>query len=339
MVHSNPEHGPGLGRSPPPEATRPRSTPAEPPAREVPPPAIARIHGPPSPAEIECARLEALVELLDDDSPSVVLAARRMLEGAGKLANGALRHAGRDPRARLRARARAVTARREQVQVMRRLFRHATRPVIDLERALFLLGRLDRFDLDCRPFVATLNAMAAEVARRAIREEHELTRLMVLPQYLGNEMGFIGSEVDFEHPDNIHLHRVLERKRGMPLVLTAIYMFVARRAGMRAAAIPMPGRVLLRLHTSRRSLIVDPFAGGRLRTHADCVRYLAEHRMVPRPEWFRNATDDMLFARHVRNLMNSAQMRGLDRRAHELARLARLLGRTHAVSQVESPRT
>ena len=337
MVHSNPEQGPGLGRSFPPEVTRQRPAAAMPSSREIPPPAIARIPGPPSPAEIECARLEALVELLDDDSPSVFLAVRRMLEEAGKLADGALRRAAGDSRARLRARARTVSARREQTRVMRRLFRHATRPMIDLERALFLLGRLDRFDLDRRPFVATLNAMAAEVARRAVHEEHELTRLMVLPQYLGNEMGFIGSEADFEHPDNIHLHRVLERKRGMPLILTAIYMFVARRAGMRAAAIPIPGRVLLRLHTSRRSLIVDPFAGGRLRTHADCVRYLAEHGMVPRPEWFRNATDDMLFARHVRNLMNSSQMRGLDRQAHELARLARLLGRTHANPQVESP--
>jgi regulator of sirC expression with transglutaminase-like and TPR domain len=160
---------------------------------------------------------------------------------------------------------------------------------------------------------------------------------MVLAHYLGNERGLIGSEVDYHHPDHVYLHRAIVRKRGMPLTLTAIYLLVARRAGIRAAAVPLPGHVLLRLYSGRRSLIIDPFRGGRVRTRSDCLRYLAEQGLVPRPSWFRDATDAMLLQRHARNLMNSYQLRGRARLARDLERVAQVLGRFHT-RLPESPR-
>ena len=114
----------------------------------------------------------------------------------------------------------------------------------------------------------------------------------------------------------------------MPLTLVAIYLFVARRAGFRAAAVALPGRVLLRLYAGRRSLLIDPFKGGRVRTKMDCIKYLAQNGLVPRPEWFRDATDPMLFQRHVLNLMASSQMRGLEGQARELHRLAKVVAQT-----------
>ena len=336
MPPLNPDRDPVPGSSRPRDAVR---TPVVPPAPAEGRPGGESFRGATTPFAIatERGRLEALVELLDDDSSSVHAMARKTLETAGPLTDSALRRAMRDPRARVRGRARAIHSRRREQGVVRRLLRHATRPEIDLESALFLLGRLQNPDLDARPYRRTLDAMAREVMRRTAREEDGLSRAMVLTQYLGNELGFIGSEVDFDHPDHIHLHRVLETKRGMPLALTAVYLFVARRSGIRAAAIPMPGRVLLRLFARRRSLIVDPFQGGRLRTRTDCVNYLAEHGLVPRPEWFRDADDAILFERHVRNLMSSAQLRGRHRLAHELARVAWLVQRTQGAKDAAAP--
>ncbi|HED64466.1 MAG TPA: hypothetical protein ENJ09_02815 [Planctomycetes bacterium] len=219
-------------------------------------------------------------------------------------------------------RARAILAGRERGSTMRRLLGYAAKDEIDLERALFLLGRLDRSDLDTRPYERALDAMAEEVAERAARESDAFARPMVLSQYLGNELGFIGSEVDLTHPDNIHLHRAIERKCGLPLTLTAIYLFVARRAGIRAAPVALPGRVLLRLYAGKRALLIDPFQGGRARTRSDCIRYLAKHGLVPRPDWFHDATDRQLFQRHVLNLMSSSQARGKTQETAELHRLA-----------------
>lgn len=314
------QHPPGrqplLQPSSPQHVTSPT---ARPPARPDPPAALTGL--------ALRRRVDTLVGLLGDESNAVHEVVRDELLRLGRPARPILRRAAKAQPPRLRARARTILGELDRRAVVRRLLRRATKRRIDLERALFLLGRLDRPALDSRPYARALDAMGAEVQRRVSRESNPLSRSMVLAQYLGNELGFIGSEVDYEHPDNVHLHRAIERKRGMPLTLTAIYLFVARRAGVEAAALPLPGHVLLRVRDGRHGLVIDPFHGGKVRTREDCVRYLAEHSLAPRTEWFEEASDRALLQRHVLNLMNSFQVRGFSRAASDLHRVAMVLNR------------
>jgi regulator of sirC expression with transglutaminase-like and TPR domain len=287
--------------------------------------------GPHGTAAGRASSLSALLELLDDDSPTVVAAVRRELEhGGGSAVEHALERAAHGAEARLRIRARDVLAARRRRSVLRRLMRHGARSRIRLEPALFLMAGLSTDRFDARPYRRALDAMALEVRRRLDRETDPSARALVLPHYLGQELGYAGSEDDYHHPDNIHIHRVIERRAGMPLSLSAIYLFVARRVGLRAGMIPLPGHVLLRLHHGERSFLVDPFQGGRVRSRADCLGYLRECDLVPQPEWFDEADDGAMFLRHVMNLVNSYRMRGLSRRARELQAVAGLLARVQA---------
>jgi regulator of sirC expression with transglutaminase-like and TPR domain len=272
-------------------------------------------------------RLAALMALVSDESPTVWARVREELASGGKRSRSALVRAAQSADPRVRSRARRCLADRERRRVLRRLLAFGMREELDLERGLFLLGRLDLPRLDRRPYVRALDALGTRVRQRVARESDPLARAMVLAQVLGNELGFVGAEVDFSHPDNIHLHRAIERKRGMPLTLTAIYLFVARRAGIRAAPLALPGRVMLKVYAGARSILVDPFHGGRVRTRGDLVRYLGEHGLVARPEWFHDASDAALFQRHVLNLMSSSQARGLRRESRELEHLAAAIGR------------
>jgi len=203
----------------------------------------------------------------------------------------------------------------------------ASRP-LDLESAMWRLSRLENPHFDARGYRRALDAMGKAVRERFQAAPDGIAAPLALADYLGNELGYIGSEVDFDHPGNIYLHRAIERKRGMPLTLTVLYLLVARRAGIRAAAVPLPGHVLLRLEAGRRKLLIDPFHGGRLRTRGDCMRHLERHGLVPRPAWFADASDAQLFERAVRNLMQSMAVRGLQRRARWLAELATALARS-----------
>jgi regulator of sirC expression with transglutaminase-like and TPR domain len=276
------------------------------------------------------SRLSVLIELLADDSPAVQSAVGARLAALGRSARSALRRAARDANARRRARARSLLNGLQRQRVLRRLMGFAMRSELDLERGLFLLARLERSDFDCRPYRKALDAMGAEVRARVARIGNGFAAPTALAHYLGNELGFVGCETEFNHPDNIHIHRALERRRGMPLTLVAIYLLVARRAGLQAAPIALPGRVLLRLYSGQRSLILDPFLGGRARTRQDCVDYLSKHGLVPRPQWFANASDLALFHRHILNLMASHQARGLPGRAAELQRIASAMSRLRA---------
>lgn len=271
------------------------------------------------------ARMAALTSLLGDDSPNVLLEVRRAFEDAGAQSRPALERCARALDPRLRARARMLLHEGQQRLALRRFARYAVRPQIDLERGLFLLARFHAPRLDPRPYQRALDAMAAQVARRHPNESDEMVRALGLVEYLGKELRFGGSRGEFHHPDNIDLHRAIERRAGIPLTLSAIWLFVARRAGIRAALLPLPGHVMLRLYAGSRSVIVDPYHDGRTRTEAECRSYLAKHGAAGSAAAFRDAPDAILLRRQVANLARSAQLRRRTREARALIALVRAL--------------
>ena len=103
---------------------------------------------------------------------------------------------------------------------------------------------------------------------------------------------------------------MLETRSGLPLSLCAVYLLVARRVGLRASILPLPGHVMLRLHGLRTSRIVDPFHGCRVRSQASLMSYLASHDLGFDPNWFRGASDRSLFLRQVNNLIQTYSERG-----------------------------
>lgn len=212
-----------------------------------------------------------------------------------------------------------------RADVARRLIRLSARESVDLERGLWLLSRFEEPALDVRPYSLALDAMAAEVLRRVERAPPGEARCRRLVDYLANELGYRGGESDYHHPDNVYLHRAIVRKRGLPLTLAAIYAAVARRAGMRAALVGLPGHVVLRLHESTRSVLVDPFHRGASLSQRDCMQYLADFGLPFNPRWFDDADDASMLRRQVANLANSLRRRSLAREVELLERVGRAL--------------
>jgi regulator of sirC expression with transglutaminase-like and TPR domain len=266
-------------------------------------------------------RIRTLVELLDDPSPTVWTQVRRELLRLARPAASALRRACDHPSPLVRSRARALILAHGRGKVLRRLIAFASRREIRLESGLFLLARLEEPQLDIRPCMLQFDALAAEVLRRVESRPPTLDRSLALVAYLSQEIGLRGDSDDYHHPDNIYVHRALERKRGMPLTLAAIYQSVGRRAGIQSALVPLPGHVMLRIRGGGKSALVDVFQGGEQRTERDMLHYLAELKLPFQPSWFRDADDASMFQRQVSNLMNSYSKRGLSREARGLARV------------------
>ena len=264
-----------------------------------------------SPTEAERRRWDTLLSLLDDDSPVVLAGVRSEFRRAGRAGRPALVRALDSGSARIRARARQLLVDHERQRVLRRLVRRAAGKV-DLESSLFLLDNYSSPRLDARPYRKALDAMAEKVRAEASTRTPGVQRAHAVVDVLAGEMGFQGATEDFHHPDNIFLWRTIERRRGMPLTLCAIYAFVARRAGLTAGLLPFPGHVLVRLAHApgKKGEIVDPFGGGQVLSEGQCLSYLSEHRLPYQAEWFRPAPDEAMFERHLRNLARSCRVRG-----------------------------
>lgn len=272
--------------------------------------------------------LVTFASLLADESPVVQRAVRRELERRGRSGLSLLRKVAvqGEPRARSQARHLLVHAGRERIA--RRMINFACRESPDLERGLLLLSRFEEPGLDLRPYLLAIDAMAAEVLKRLDARRQLDGRAKILVDYLGRELGYRGDRDDYHHPDNVYLHRAIVRKRGLPLTLTALYLLVARRARIRAAAVALPGHVVLRIYEEDgRSTLVDPFDSGAVLTERDCLHYLAQHGLAFQPRWFDDTPDLPLWARHVQNLRTSYARRGLEFEVRLLERLTSTLER------------
>lgn len=262
---------------------------------------------------------EPLLALLGDDSPVVRREVRRELLRRGRGGAALLARAQRSDDPRLRGAARGLALRFARARVARRMLRLALRPRISLESGLWLMSRFETPDLDVRPYQLALDAFAAEVLKRLDRTRAPGKPSDVLLEYLAGELGYSGDVEQYHHPDNVYLHSAITRRRGMPLTLTAIYLAVARRASIRAAAVALPGHVMLRIYDGERSVLCDPFHAGKRLSERECLSYLAEHGLPFEPHWFDDASDAGLWLRHLRNLERGYAKLSLDADARELA--------------------
>lgn len=107
----------------------------------------------------------------------------------------------------------------------------------------------------------TLDALGAELAEHVApgspAEEAEACRLV-----LGERHGFTGDRERYDHPENSMLDRVLNRRRGLPIVLSVVYVETARRAGIPLGGVGLPGHFVVGHFGADPPLLLDPFSGG-----------------------------------------------------------------------------
>ncbi|MEU9979780.1 transglutaminase-like domain-containing protein [Streptomyces sp. NPDC050856] len=86
---------------------------------------------------------------------------------------------------------------------------------------------------------------------------------------LGERCGFHGTPGDYERLESSLLHEVLRRRRGLPILLSVVWMEVARRAGAPVYGVALPGHFVVGFGDPGEQVLADPFAGGRPLTGAD----------------------------------------------------------------------
>jgi regulator of sirC expression with transglutaminase-like and TPR domain len=191
----------------------------------------------------------------------------------------------------------------------------ADRPGPDLAAPAFLVARVEYPHLDPEPYLDQIDRMGIEAARRIARDAgHDAplaARVDVLNKYLFTEMGFTGNRDQYDDPRNSCLSEVLDRRTGIPITLSLIYIEVARRSGVRAEGINFPGHFLVRalqdLHTDDPDdgLIIDPFHAGAILGEAECRTLLHKHigeEAAWAPSLLARATRRQILVRMLLNL-------------------------------------
>ncbi len=111
-----------------------------------------------------------------------------------------------------------------------------------------------------------------DAVRRRTTSDSPTAALAHLHGVLFDDLGFRGNSEEYDHRDNSNIQRVLETRRGLPIMLTLVYVLVARRLGLESWGVGMPGHFLAGVQADKHWQLIDPFHRGRMLTVEDAHR-------------------------------------------------------------------
>ena len=184
---------------------------------------------------------------------------------------------------------------------------------IDLAHACLLIAQDAYPDLQVERYLGDIERMAMRLRGRMPQTSAPEERVAVLNQFLFEDLGFRGNTEEYYDPRNSYLNDVLDRKVGIPISLSVVYMAVGRRVGLPLEGISFPGHFLVRLRMRAGVLVLDPFTGGAPQSEADLRERL--QRVIPPgatdnvplselplDQFIEAATNRQILARVLRNL-------------------------------------
>lgn len=127
-----------------------------------------------------------------------------------------------------------------------------------------------------------------------------------LADLLGRRCGFHGSPADYRRLESSLLPHVVCRRRGLPILLSVVWIEVARRAGAPVYGVALPGHFVVGFGDPASpggQVLVDPFQGGRVLTGADAeLLVLGATGAPPTPSMFSPAEPLEIILRILNNI-------------------------------------
>ena len=145
---------------------------------------------------------------------------------------------------------------------------------LDLTQMALLIGLSEYPHLDIELERQSLDSLASGASHRLDDEDDSLARANMLSEYLFDEVGFSANQEDYYDPRNSYLNEVLERRLGIPITLSLLYMEVGKRLDMDLEGVGMPGHFLVRVKSGPEDILVDPFHRGIFLSEQECARRL-----------------------------------------------------------------
>ncbi len=189
-----------------------------------------------------------------------------------------------------------------------REFRQAVeRPdeAIDLGRAALTIALAEYPELDCLDYLRRIDSLALEVAERSGTDADAFRSLAALNFVLFSQHGFRGNRNAYYDAENSFLNRVIERKTGIPITLSVLYMEVGQRIGLNFNGVGFPGHFLVKTAIDSNEIVIDPFNDGEIKSPKDLDQMLREMyggNVGLRPEFLVPVTRKQILLRMLGNL-------------------------------------
>lgn len=178
---------------------------------------------------------------------------------------------------------------------------------LDLERATWLLAQFAYPALDVSSYREELDIIADEVRERIRITDNVEERIRRMVSVLANNYGFTGNADEYYDPDNTFMNRVIDRRLGIPIALSTLYLMVAKRLGLPLAGVGIPSHFMLKYepetYTFEEEFYIDVFHHGRILGRMALERFCIKAGLGFQSYFVESVTNADIVERMMRNLV------------------------------------
>ncbi|MBI3609239.1 MAG: hypothetical protein HY204_00885 [Nitrospirae bacterium] len=271
-------------------------------------------------------QLKAICTLLSDRDEKTVDLVRQTLIDIGPEAVPSLERAQKAADPLIRRHLQTVVEEIRQNDLESRFRDYASRDDADpdLEEGVLLIAQFRYPELGVSNCRRELDRLADPISDR-VRKNRPAEVIRQINNHLFLELGFHGNTQNYYDPDNNYLNRVLERRAGIPISLSAVYLLIAKRLGLPITGVGLPGHFMLKYEDADCCLFLDAFNRGRTLSRDECIQFLLNSGYEVHPGHFAPATVRDILTRMLRNLVYAYGQLNDRERAHRLTRLIHIL--------------
>lgn len=213
----------------------------------------------------------------------------------------------------------------------------------DLLEGALLVARYQYPDLDESLVRSELNRIKRDIWIELGEYMTPQEKIMILNRVLFEREGFAGNTANFHAPQNSFIHTVLESRKGNPLLLSVIYMVLAKQLDIPVYGVNLPEHFILAYKDNSRLVksaytypeggivfYINPFNKGSIFLKGDIDQFLKKLGVKPEKSHFVPCSNVLIIRRMILNLSNAWQKLGESEKANEVVELLNYLPENHS---------
>ncbi len=194
-----------------------------------------------------------------------------------------------------------------------------------LEQAVLILARFGNPTLRTEEYKQKLDYFADQIGEEVSYTPSMKEKMQIVLQYVFRELRFRGDAKNYHSPENAFIDRVIERRKGLPIMLSLIVLFIAERLNLPFHGVNMPIHFMLMYKTHDRDYLIDPFDGGTIVTYDQCCYFLKKNGIEPKAWHLQKTDENEILARCIRNLMHSYAKQHFESKVKDLKELLQIV--------------
>ena len=174
-----------------------------------------------------------------------------------------------------------------------------------VEKCLKFAQILEYPDLDVDEYIQKINRIGISLKKSSSDVKNPIYLISMLNEHFFENLGFRGDDDDYSNPKNNFLNEVIDKKSGLPITISILYVEVAKFMGLDLKIVGFPSHILVKYN---EEMILDPFNDGKLLDVEDLQKILDKNfdgKLEFQPQFLDEIESEQILLRLTRNLKNS----------------------------------